>query len=189
MRILSLFLLTTLVYSRALLAAPEIINLPVSQFEIKAVNVLEKLEHIAADQESILNRFKPAGLKVIKKTVMNNKIEMDVSKTVMLISKQIHLAATLDVNPFTTKTAGEICYNINLDLAGSDGLVTANVDSLNLVMCVYQTNPNAVKAKVWPKIVKGNHFHSVFGPIAADIIGEQMQPIIQSIKDGVQSLK
>jgi len=168
--------------------ALESISLPITSFDLKSNNIFNKLEMVANDPEGLLVRFKPAGLKLLSKSVHQNKIEMQVTKTIMLIKKEVFLAAVLDNKAFRTKNPAEFCYDINLDFAGSDSLVTSNVDSLNLVFCGTLVNESFAKIKVWPKIIKGQNFHSIIGPIATDIIGDQINPMIQSIKLGVQAI-
>ena len=168
--------------------ALESVSLPITSFDLKSNNIFNKLEMVANDPEGLLVRFKPSGLKLISKSVHQSKIEMQALKTVMLITKNVFIAAVLDIKAFRTKNPAEFCYDINLDFAGSDSLVTSNVDSLNLVFCGTLVNENYAKIKVWPKIIKGSNVHSIIGPIATDIISDQISPMIQSIKLGVQAI-
>ncbi len=181
----SLLLLSAVAIASKALAL-ESVALPISSFELKTANVFNKLEMVANDPEGLLKRFKPSGLKLISKSVSLNKIEMQVSKTVMFISKEVHLTAVLDIKAFRTVNPQEFCYDIKLDLAGSDLIITANVDSLNMIVCGTLVNENLARIKVWPKIIKSPDFHSLIGPISTDIISEQINPMIQSIKLGVQ---
>jgi len=167
--------------------AAESIALPNKSFDINIENANSKLEDTIRDPQGILVRFVPAGVLVKSKSVNNGLIDIVVSKTVMLMTKTVHIKGALDIIPEQTKSTNEICYTINMDFAGSDQMVTDNIDLLSMLFCATKINKNRLKVNVVTKIIKGANYSSLMGSVTAGIIQDQLQPIVTAVQKSIES--
>jgi hypothetical protein len=100
----------------------------------------------------------------------------------MMISKTVFVHSYFDVTSdpgCNSKT--EKGYLAKMDFAGSDDLITDNIDKYEALICVQEDSPESLKIKVSAKLFKGNSYSMILGPIVSDIIAAQTGPLIDAI--------
>jgi hypothetical protein len=182
----SLLTLTFILFSMQSFAVDSI-ALPNKSFDINTENAIRKLEDTIKDPHGILIRFVPAGVSVKNKSINNDQIDIVASKTVMMMTKTVHIKGALDVIPAQTKSANEICYNIKMDFAGSDQMVTDNIDQLSMLFCATKINEGKLKVNVVSKIIKGANYSSLLGSVTSGIVQDQLQPIVIAVQKSIES--
>jgi hypothetical protein len=170
--------------------AEDFFPIPVSKFQIKSDRVEEKLETTLKYPEKLLKRFQPQGAKISDKQVSNNTIRFKATKSVALFTKTVNVNGVLDSEEDNKGCkANEQGYNIVLNLDGSDGLVSDNIDRLEAKLCATYPGPSAMNATVSGKIIKGNNYSSLVGGVAKDIIQAQVAPLIKALTEEIQSMQ
>ena len=163
------------------------IALPNKSFVINTENAIRKLEDTIRAPHEILIRFVPAGVSIKNKNVNNDQIDIMASKTVMMMTKTVRIKGALDIVPVQIKSALEVCYSITMDFAGSDQLITDNIDLLNMLFCATKITEHKIKVNVVSKIIKGENYSSLMGSITTGIVQDQLQPIITAVQKTIES--
>lgn len=181
-------LVLLLVFSSNLFAEEMLI--PTQKFQISASNVEEKIELAIKYPESTLKRFQPAGAKITNKRVSNNNISFNATKSVLMISKTVHVNGILN-----TEQNNRLCqknesgYKLTLELDGSDMLITDNIDRMEANLCVSSVSKSMADIRVSSKVILGNNYSSAMGSIAADMIKLQINPLINALTEEIKAMK
>jgi hypothetical protein len=170
------------------LHAEEFFKLAPIKFQIQGPNVEERLEQALKSPEGVLRRYKSEGVKISDKKVSQNTVSFNATKSVLLISTTVFvngfLDVTQDVNSCEKKQIG---YKLVLNLDGSDALLTDNIDHLEADICVQSLNEKTLTGSVKGRIYKGANYSNPVGPVAKGIIEDQLNPLLNALKEEVQS--
>lgn len=181
------FILIALLIKINLSFAAGFIDLPSTQFEAKAENIQSKINEIIANPEPILHRYKPVGLKIKNKIINHNQIQFLATKEVLGISRTVLYNGTLNIeliNPIKNQN----CFLATLDFNGSGELIIDNIEQMLMTVCTSEIDPNHLKAQVKTRLLKGNNYGGLIGGIAKNLIADQLDPILVSIKEEIESL-
>nr|BDT29901.1 hypothetical protein BHI3_33670 [Bacteriovorax sp. HI3] len=173
------FLLSTQVF------AGDYIDLPVSTFESKAEGIYDRINDIINNPEPVLVRYKPVGMKIKDKVINKNQIQFWATKEVLGISKTVLYKGTLDISYVDSQPAQK-CFKAFLDFNGSGDLIIENIENLEMIFCTKEKGPDHLIATVKSKMKKGQGYGGVIGPIAKNLIADQVAPIITSIKEEIE---
>ena len=173
------FLLSTHVF------AGDYIDLPVSTFESKAEGIYDRINNIINNPEPVLVRYKPVGMKIRDKVINHNQIQFLATKEVLGISKTVLYKGTLDIS-YIDSQPNQKCFKTFLDFNGSGDLIIENIENLEMVFCTKEKGPDHLSATVKSKMKKGQGYGGVIGPIAKNLIADQVAPIITSIKEEIE---
>lgn len=170
--------------------AAEYVNVAPIQLEIKSENISEKLERAMDNPGPLLLRFRPEGAVITQKKVLSNSFSFIATKSFLFFSKSVNVHGQLDIQESNRGCASEaIGYDLILNLDGSDGLVTNNVDHLEAKLCVKVVNNKSIVGTVRGKIFKGHNFSSAVGPIAIGMIEAQVNPLIRALTEEIKLMK
>jgi hypothetical protein len=162
--------------------AADTIDLPIVNFDITTAKALEKIEDTLLNPEKLIKRYQPGGAKIKDKSVENGQFQFNATKRIMMISKTVFVHSYFDVTSdsgcISKKEKG---YLSKMDFAGSDDLITDNIDKYEALICVQEDSPDSLKIKVSAKLFKGNSYSMILGPIVSDIIAAQTGPLIDAI--------
>jgi hypothetical protein len=164
------------------------IKLSAMGFDVQTENGLSKLEDVARNPEDILKRYVPVNVTLKSKTVNHAQLDMVASKSVMFLSKTMHVRGVLDINPSSNKSKAN-CYDASLDFAGSDQLVTDNIDSLQMELCATQMSGSQIHVTINSKIIKGKDYNSATGSITTGVISDQISGIAKAIQASIKAQK
>lgn len=165
----------------------DVVELPKVIFEIKSANALEKLEQTLMTPESMLKRFRPGGAKIMDKFVDRGQLQFLATKKVLMISKTILVHSIFDVTTISTcKSQSKKGFLVQMDFAGSDGLLTENIEKYEAQICVEEKSSNHLRIQISAKLYKGKDFNGVIGSIVSDMIAAQTSPLIQAITEEVK---
>lgn len=173
------FLLTSTAF------AGDYIDLPVSTFESKASGIYDRINDIINNPEPVLVRYKPVGMKISNKVIANNQIQFMATKEVLGVSKTVLYKGTLDIS-YVDSPANQKCFKAFLDFNGSGSLIIENIESLEMVFCTKEKAPDHLAATVKSKLKKGQSYGGIIGGIAKNLIADQVEPIILSIKEEIE---
>lgn len=187
MKTILFFALWTL--ASAALAGQVVVMTPQS-FQVIAPDVLSKLEDSLKYPEGILKRYKPTGARISQKEVSQNQINFVATKSVLFISKSVFVSSVLEMQDNDKSCApGEKGYRLSLSFDGSDRLVTDNIDHLEADLCVRVESGKKMNGVVKPKILLGKDYSSTLGPIAVNLIKDQVTPLIESLTEEIKSMR
>ncbi|MBY0416096.1 MAG: hypothetical protein K2Q18_18130 [Bdellovibrionales bacterium] len=162
---------------------------PIS-FRVSADNVLAKFEQSALYPEGVLRRFRPVGAKFSNKQVSLNTISFIATKTILFVSKSVHVNGVLDsIADNRSCSQQDVGYVLNMHFEGSDALVTNNVEGLEAIICLRPMSDTELIAAVRSRIIIGNNYSSILGPMAVDLIKEQVTPLLNALTEELKSLK
>jgi hypothetical protein len=167
--------------------ASDTFEVPSFEVEMKASDIMNKIDDAIKNPEGVLNRYNPIGGTVKNKVVNHNEVSFVMTKKVVIISKTFKVHFTVDINeqkgcPLSQKG---FLYTVNLD--GSDSLVLDNIDRLEFTICIKQNSANSVTAIVSGSIYKGSGYSEPIGSIAKNTIQDQVDPFVAAIKAEVQN--
>ena len=153
-------------------------------FQIAAPNALSKFHDVVLNPEDILRRFKPAGVKISNKNVARNEISFTATKTVLVISKSVYVHGVLE-----SHEASRDCYSLRMHFEGSSHLVTDNVEELQASLCVREESPNKITGQIRPQIILGDRYSRTLGPMAINLIKDQVQPLLTAVTEEIRSMR
>ena len=160
------------------------------RIEFTAENALTKFEETILNPEGMLIRYQPVGAKISAKHVVQNEISFIATKSVLFISKSVHVHGVLE--SFADKTScteNEAGYSLKMHFDSSDTLVTNNVEGLEAIICLDSKFGNEIVGHVRSKIIIGNNYSQTLGPIAIKLIKEQVSPLINALIKEIKSLR
>lgn len=179
-------ILIGLLISLNLFAADGAFEVPKFNVEIKAPNVMDKMQAAINNPEGVLNRYTPVGGTIKNKVVHNNEVSFVMTKKVLIITKTFKVHFTVDMHEeINICPANQLGYKYKVELDGSDDLVTDNVDRLEFNICITKKDENSAIATVGGYIYKGSNYSEPVGSIAKNTIQDQVDPFVKAIKDEV----
>ncbi len=164
--------------------ARESIALAPINFSISAAQALSKLDQVVNNPEGILKRFRPVGVKVSNRQVSHNEISFTAIKTVLFISKSVYVHGVLE-----TSDVSPGCYNLKMRFDSSDSLVTNNVDELRARLCVREDSDSKISGQIKAQIITGDRYSRTLGPIAVNLIKDQVQPLLTAVTEEIRSMR
>ena len=178
------------VLSSSSFAGEGFLVLPSSSFEIKSENALQKLDDVVRAPELILRRFNPRGAKIKNKQVSQSQIQFLATKTYLMISKTVFVHGVLDLdNSNSCRSKKQMGYLASMDFAGSSGLLTDNIEKLEVLICVTEVANNDLNVVVNPKMIKGNNYSDLIGGVVKSLLTDQVNPLIDAIREEMASRK
>ncbi len=161
-------------------------SIPLSpiNFSVSAAHVLSKFEQVVLQPENLLRRYRPVGVKISNKRVAGNEVSFTATKTVLVISKSVYVHGILD-----SHDTGHGCYSLRMHFESSDPLVTNNVDELQAQICVREDSDSKLTAQVKSLIITGDRYSRALGPMAVNLIKDQVQPIISALTEEIKSMR
>jgi len=178
-----------------LLVAPSVfanqsVELSPINFQVSADNVLSKFEQTVLYPEALLKRFQPVGAKITNKRVSQNVISFVATKSKLFISKSVYVNGILDTNEDSRSCSkGEVGYSLKMRFDSSDDLVTDNVDELQAIICLRSLSNKNLVGVAKSKIIIGNNYSSLLGPVAINLIKEQVSPLLNALTEEIKSLR
>jgi alpha-D-ribose 1-methylphosphonate 5-triphosphate synthase subunit PhnG len=182
------FALVNLCLSFAALSAAEYFSAPDTRFNLNSEEVSEKFESAVLNPEGILKRFNPTGAVIERKLVRGSYIEFMATKKVMGISKKVFVRGELTTERSSVGCLkNELAYAAKMDFSKSDAVLSDNIDSLQMNICITEKSDKILSVRVQSKLLKGYKYGRVMGTIAKEIIEAQIDPIVSAIKAEVAS--
>lgn len=170
--------------------ARQSIGLPPINFQVSAQNAQSKFDQVVHDPENILKRYKPVGVKITNKRVSHNEISFTAIKTVLFISKSVYVHGVLDTREVSVGCSrDERGYSLKMRFDSSDQLVTNNVDELRALICVREVSESSIAGQIRPLLIKGERYSSTLGPIAVNLIKDQVQPLLNAVTEEIRSMR
>ena len=159
-------------------------------FQVSAGDVLFKFEQTALNPQGVLKRFRPVGAKISKKRVSQNVISFVATKTVLFISKSVYVNGILESSVDNRACSKEdVGYSLKMHFDSSDELVTNNVEGLEATVCLHSKSDTIIVGNVRSRIIIGNNYSKILGPIAIDLVKQQMSPLIKALTEEIESLR
>lgn len=177
-------ILTTLIFSFPALGG-DYIDLPATTFEAKATHIYDRINDIINNPEPVLVRYRPVGMKIKDKVISQNQIQFLATKEVLGVSRTVLYKGTLDIS-YADGPVNQKCFRAYLDFNGSGDLIIDNIESLDMLFCTYQKAPDYLGATVKSKLKKGTRYGGLVGAIAKNLIADQVEPIIASVKEEIE---
>lgn len=177
------YLLLSFLVSFSALARQSIPLAPIA-FRVSASSALSKFEQVVLQPENLLRRYRPVGVKISNKHVAGNEVSFVATKTVLFISKSVYVHGILE-----SRDSGRGCYNLRMHFESSDALVTNNVSEMQAQICVKEESDSKLTASVRSQIITGDRYSSTLGPMAVNLIKEQVQPLITALSEEIQSMR
>ncbi len=170
--------------------ARQSIGLPPINFQVSAQNALSKFDQVVHDPENILKRYKPVGVRITNKRVSHNEISFTAIKTVLFISKSVYVHGVLETREVSTGcTRDEKAYSLKMRFDSSDQLVTNNVDELRATLCIREVSESSIAGQIKPLLIKGERYSSTLGPIAVNLIKDQVQPLLNAVTEEIRTMR
>lgn len=179
----TILLLLVLIVSPSVFARQSMALTPIS-FQISAPQALSKFHDVVLNPEDILRRYRPVGVKVTNKRVSHNEISFNAIKTVLFISKSVYVHGVLESNEVSRG-----CYNLKMRFESSDQLVTNNVDELKANICVREDSDSKISGQIRAQIITGDRYSRTLGPIAVNLIKDQVQPLLTAVTEEIRSMR
>ena len=161
------------------------IDLPATTFEAKATNIYDRINDIINNPEPVLIRYRPVGMKVKDKVITHNQIQFLATKEVLGVSRTVLYKGTLDIS-YVDGPVNQKCFRAFLDFNDSGDLIIDNIESLDMLFCTYQKAPGYLGTTVKSKLKKGPRYGGLIGAIAKNLIADQVDPIIASVKEEIE---
>lgn len=169
--------------------AKQSVELPPINFQVSATDALSKFERTLLYPEGLLKRFRPLGAKISEKRVSQNVISFIATKTVLFISKSVYVNGIIDTSENNKACSkGELGYSFKMSFDSSDSLVTDNLEGLEATICLHSQSKTKLEGLVKSKIIIGNNYSKVLGPIAIDLIKGQVSPLLNALTEEITSL-
>ena len=176
--------------SISLSAFGQSIQLAPVNFQINAVHALSKFEDAVSHPEDVLRRFRPAGVKVSNKQVSQNEISFTATKTVFVVTKSIYVHGVFESNELSRGCGrDEKGFLLRMHFESSHRLVTDNVQELRAVVCLREISDSKITGQVRAQIVKGARYSSTLGPMAVNLIRDQVAPLLTAVTEEIRSMR
>lgn len=184
-----LILLSVLLISPSVFAKQSIALSPIS-FQISADHALSKFDQAISHPEDVLKRYRPASVKITNRRVSQNEISFVAVKTVLFVSKSVYVHGVLESNEISRGCSGsEKGYSLKMHFEGSDHLVTDNVDELRAVVCLNEESNTKLTGVIRSQIITGDRYSRTLGPLAINLIKEQVQPLLSALTEEIKSMR
>ncbi len=186
---MKIILIVVLSLSTSAFARQSIGLAPVS-FQVSTDHVLSKFDQVISNPESVLKRYRPVGVRVTNKRVAGNEISFTAIKTVLLISKSVYVHGILE-----TREVGRGCgrseraYSLKMRFESSDRLVTDNVDELRALLCLRENSDTNVSGQIRPELITGDRYSRTLGPLAINLIKDQVSPLLNALTEEIRSMR
>lgn len=177
-----------LLVSPSVFAKQSVVLAPIS-FQVSAESALAKFEQTVLYPEGLLKRFQPVGAKISNKRVSQNVISFIATKSKLFISKSVYVNGILETNA-DNRSCGknEVGYILKMRFDTSDRLVTDNVDGLEAIICLQTQSDSKLTGLVRSRVITGSNYSNTFGPIAINLIKEQVSPLLNALAEEIQLL-
>ena len=163
--------------------------LPIS-LEVSADDVLAKFEQTILSPEAMLTRFRPVGAIISHKRVSQNVINFVATKKVLFISKSVYVNGVLESSEDKGACSKEdVGYSLKMHFDSSDALVTNNVEELEAIICLHSKSATKLIGIVRSRIILGNNYSKTLGPIAINLIKEQVSPLLNALTEEIKFLR
>ncbi|MES2526699.1 MAG: hypothetical protein V4598_06410 [Bdellovibrionota bacterium] len=161
-------------------------SIPLSpiNFQISAAHALSKFDQVVQDPEGILKRFTPVGVKIRNKQVSQNEVSFTAIKTVLFVSKAVYVHGRLE-----SREVSRGCYSLSMRFESSDPLVTNNVDELKASICVREDSESKISGQIKSQIITGDRYSRTLGPLAVNLIRDQVQPLLSALTAEIRSMR
>lgn len=170
--------------------AKESIALSPINFQVNTENALSKLDKTLLNPEGLLTRFVPVGAKISNKNVSHNVISFVATKSAFFISKSVYVNGVLESKEDNKSCSkDEVGYSLRMYFDSSDDIVTNNVDELQAIICLKSQSTSKLVGTVRSKIITGNNYSKALGPIAVNLIKEQVSPLLNALTEEIKSLR
>lgn len=178
------------VMSVSVTAFGQSVSLAPINFQISASHALSKFEDAISHPEDVLRRFRPAGVRVSNKYISRNEITFTATKTVLVVSKSVNVRGVFDSQEVGRGcAASEKGYMLSMHFQGSDRLVTDNVREMRALVCLRENSNSNISGKVRAQIIKGSRYSSTLGPMAINLIRDQVSPLISALTEEIRSMR
>jgi hypothetical protein len=178
-----------LIVAPSVFATQSIALSPIS-FRVSADNVLSKFEQAVLYPEGVLKRFQPVGAKISNKHVSQNTISFVATKSKFFISKAVHVNGILESSADNrTCSKKDVGYTLKMSFDNSDDLVTNNVEGLEAIICLHSQSDRELVSIVRSRIILGNNYSKMLGPIAINLIKEQVSPLLNALTEEIKSMR
>jgi hypothetical protein len=159
-------------------------------FQISADHALSKFEEAISHPEDVLRRFRPAGVRVSNKQVSSNEISFTATKTVLVISKSVYVHGVFESNEVIRGcTRSENGYLLRMHFESSSRLVTDNVQELRALVCLREVSSSKISGQVRAQIIKGSRYSTTLGPMAINLIRDQVSPLLSALNEEIRSMR
>lgn len=179
-----LFIFTFLTLYSQSLFAQELIELDVRKVQVPSQNLNAIIVEIMQNPESVLERYRPQGITVKNKKIVGNQIEFMATKSVLGISRTVLYKGTLEIEELPNQKNSP-CFKATQDFQGSGELIIENIEKMELTFCLNQLNANKTEAVIKPVLTKGRNPGGVLGNVATNLIIDQVDPVIEAIKEEI----
>lgn len=159
-------------------------------FKVSTDHVLSKFNETILNPEGLLKRFIPVGAKISNKKISQNEISFIATKSALFISKSVYVNGILESSEAKDACSqADVGYSLKMHLDSSDDLVTNNVKVLEAIICLHSKSDTELTGLVRSKIIIGNNYSKALGPIAINLIKEQVSPLLNALTEEVKSLR
>lgn len=176
--------------SAPFISANESVAIQPIKFQITAADALNKFEQTMKYPESLLKRYTPVGAKISKKQVSQNQMSFIATKTVLFISKSVYVNGVFDSREDSRACAkNDIGYNLEMSFSASDRLVSDNVERIQATLCLKPLSENKISGIAHSKIIIGNNYSNTLGPVAINLVKEQVPALVDALTKEITSLR
>jgi hypothetical protein len=187
---MNIVLLSLILFLSTHAFARQSIALSPINFEISAAHALSKFDQVVQNPEDILRRFRPVGVKIINKRVSQNQISFTAIKTVLVISKSVYVHGILESSEVSRGCSEDRKgYALKMRFDSSDQLVTDNVDELRALICLREESNSKISGQIRSQIITGNRYSRTIGPLAVNLIKDQVNPLLSALTEEIKSMR
>lgn len=185
----TIVILLLLIVAPSVFAKQSVVLSPIT-FQVSADDALFKLEKTLLYPEGLLNRFRPVGAKISKKRVSQNVVNFIATKSVLFISKSVYVNGVLDsIVDNRSCSKMDVGYSLKMNFDSSDDLVTNNVEELQAIICLHSQSNSKLAGIVRVRIILGDKYSNALGPIAINLIKDQVSPLLNALTEEINSLR
>jgi hypothetical protein len=151
---------------------------------------MSKFDQVISNPERVLKRYRPVGVRVSNKRVAGNEISFTAMKTVLLISKSVYVHGILETRE-VNRGCGRLerAYSLKMRFESSDSLVTNNVDELRALLCLREDSDSKVSGQIRPELITGDRYSRTLGPLAINLIKNQVSPLLNALTEEIKSMR
>ncbi len=164
--------------------AGQSVQLAPINFQVSASDALSKFEQVVSQPENLLRRYKPVGVKISNKQVAGNEVSFTATKTVLFVSKSLNVHGI-----FESREVSRGCYRMTMHFDSSHHLVTDNVDHLQASICLREESTSKISGVIRSQIILGSRYSRTLGPIAVNLIKDQVQPLLSALTEEIRSMR
>jgi hypothetical protein len=176
--------------SAPFVAANDSVAMAPIKFQITTEDALAKFEQTIKSPEGLLKRYKPVGAKISRKQVSQNQMSFVATKTVLFISKSVYVNGILDAHEDSKSCAkNEMGYSLEMSFDASDRIVSNNVERIQATLCLKELADNKITGVAHSKIIIGNNYSSTLGPVAVNLVKEQVPALLDALTKEITSLR